>query len=129
LSGYSIFRQRLPGRPDSEGTVSLDSRLSSSLVLPYDNVNQYLSGVALANQAATAASVIAIVLDQNGVQLETTQIPVPALGHTSFFLTERFSQSANRVGIIQFQNPSGGITGVGLRFSPSASFTSVPIIR
>jgi hypothetical protein len=129
LSGYSIFRMRLPGLPDSEGTVPLDSGLSSSLVLPYDNTNRYLTGVALANQSSTAASVTAILLDQNGVQLSSTQITLPSLAHVSFFLMDRFSQSANRLGIIRFQNASGDIIGVGLRFSSSGAFTSVPIIR
>ena len=128
LSGYSIFRLSLPGLPDSEGTVPLDSRLSSSVVMPYDNTNGYRTGLALANQASAPATITAILLDQNGVQLASTQISLPALGHASFFADSQFSQSANQLGIIQFQS-SGGITGVGLRFSPSGSFTSVPIIR
>ena len=52
----------------------------------------------------------------------------PALGHASFFVNDRFSQSSNQLGIIQLQS-SGGVTGVGQRFSPSGSFTSVPIVR
>lgn len=128
LSGYSVFRLRSPGASDSEGTGSLDSRLSSSVVLPYDNTNGYQTGVALANQASTAQTITAILLDQNGVQLASSQINLPSFGHSSFYLNSQFSQSANQLGIIQFQS-SGGVTGVGLRFSPTGTFTSVPIIR
>jgi hypothetical protein len=128
LSGYSVFRLRSPGAPDSEGTGSLDGRLSSSLVLPYDNTNGYQTGVALANQSSTAQTITAILLDQNGVQLTSSPIILPAFAHSSFFVNNRFSQSANQLGIIQFQS-AGGVTGLGLRFSPSGSFTSVPIIR
>jgi hypothetical protein len=128
LSGYSVFRLRSPGVPDSEGTVSLDSMLSSSLVLPYDNTNGYQTGLALGNQSSTAQTVTAIFLDQNGVQVASSQVSLPAFGHSSFFLNSQFPQSASQVGIIQFQS-SGGITGVGLRFNPTGSFTSLPIIR
>jgi len=128
LSGYSIFRLSSPGVPDSEGTVPLDTRQLSTAVLPYDNTNGYRTGLALANQASTAATVTATFLDQNGIQLGTSQISLPAFGHASFFADAQFSQSANQLGVIRFQS-SSGITCVGLRFSPSGSFTSVPIIQ
>ena len=49
-------------------------------------------------------------------------------GHAAFFTGSQFPESGNKLGVIQFQS-SGGLTGVGLRYSPSGSFTSVPIIR
>ncbi len=128
LNGYSIFALSLPGVPDSEGTVPLDGRLSNSLTLPYDNTNSYQTGLALANQSSSAVTVTAILLDSNGIQLASTQINLPASGHSSFYLQQQFSQSANQLGIIKLQS-SGGITGVGLRFNPTGSFTSVPIIQ
>jgi len=128
LSGYSIFRFSLPGFPDSEGTAPLDSRLSSSVVMPYDNTNGRRTGLALANQASTPATITAILFDQNGDQLTSSQIDLPAFGHSSFFAEDRFPQAANQLGIIQLQS-TGNVTGVGLLFSQSGSFTSVPISR
>src|SRR5262249_35205060 len=129
LSGYSIFRMRSPGSGDSEGTVPLDAAISSGSVLPYDNSRGYRTGVALANQGATAANIGVLLLDQNGTQIAASQVTLDAFGHTAFFLDDRFLQSANQLGFIQFQNTSDAIATIGLRFNPSGSFTSVPIIR
>jgi uncharacterized protein (TIGR03118 family) len=128
LSGYLTFALIGPGGSDSEGTVSLDTRLLPSLLLPYDNTSGFQTGVALANQSGTAQTITVTLIDQNGAQLTTSQINLPAFGHSAFFLSSQFAQSANRLGIIQFQS-SGGLTGVGLRFSPTGSFTSIPIIK
>jgi hypothetical protein len=76
--------------------VQLDTRLSASLVLPYDNTNGSQTGVALANQSSTATTITAVLLDQNGNQLASSQIALPALGHTSFFVTNQFSQAVNK---------------------------------
>src|SRR5262249_22772706 len=54
LEGYAVFESTPPAGPSSEGTVPLDTRLSASLVLPYDNTNGLQTGVALANQSSTA---------------------------------------------------------------------------
>src|SRR5436305_2034408 len=83
----------------------------------------------LANQSSTPTTLTAVVLDQSGTQIASSQINLPALGHTSFFITDQFSQVVNRTGLIRFQNPSGNVTGVGLLFYPGGAFTSLPIIQ
>jgi hypothetical protein len=72
---------------------------------------------------------MAVLLDQSGNQIASAPINLPAFGHSSFFVSDQFPQAANRIGIIKFQNPSGNVTGVGLLFSPSGAFTSLPIIQ
>jgi len=129
LEGYAVFSLSPTAGPVSEGTVPLDSRLSSSLVLPYDNTNGSRTGIAIANQSSTPAKLTTVVSDQSGTQIATSQIVLPALGHTSFFVTDQFSQAANRIGVIKFQNPSGNVTGVGVLFNSTGSFTSLPIIQ
>ena len=95
----------------------------------YDDTNGSKTAIALANQSATAATITVVVLDQGGSRLASSQMTLPALGHTSFFITDQFSQAANRIGVIEFQNPSGNVTGLGLRFYPGGAFTSLPIIQ
>jgi hypothetical protein len=56
------------------------------------------------------------------------QISLPGNGHASFALIDRLPSTAGKRGIIQFQNLSGGIAGLGLRFSPSGPFTDVPVV-
>lgn len=128
LTGYSIFDFALPGGPDSEGTVPFDNSISSSVSLPYDNTNGYRTGLALANESQSPVSITATVLDQNGVQLASTQINLSAFAHTSLFVDQLFSVSANTLGVVQFQS-TGAITTIGLRFSPSGVFTSIPTVR
>jgi hypothetical protein len=128
LGGYAIFRFTSPGLPPSEGTVSLDASEQSSLVIPYDNTNGYVTGLAFVNQSSSLAGITLTLFDDNGVQLSTFPGGIAALGHASLFVKEIFPISANRRGIIRLQS-SGVIAAVGLRFSPSGTFTSVPILR
>src|SRR2546425_416789 len=128
LNGYAIFRQRLPGLPDSEATTPLETIASSSMAFFFDNVAGFQTGIAVVNLSASETTVTAVFRDENGLQLGSSQFSIPRSGHSSFFLNSRFPTIANRRGIVEFQNQSG-ITGVGLRFSPSLSFTSVPVIR
>ena len=128
LNGYAIFRQRLPGLPDSEATTPLETIAPSSVAFFFDNVAGFQTGIAVVNLSASETTVTAVFRDENGLQLGSSQFSIPRSGHSSFFLNSRFPTTANRRGIVEFQNQSG-ITGVGLRFSPSLSFTSVPVIR
>jgi hypothetical protein len=128
LTGFLTFGESSSGGPAPEGTVSLDTRLSTSLLLPYDNTNSNQTGLAIANQSSTAQTFTVTVLDQNGTQLSSSPMTLPAFGHSSFFVNSQFTQSANQLGIVQFQG-SGGVTGIGLLFSPAGSFTSIPIIK
>jgi sugar lactone lactonase YvrE len=126
LEGYSVFRFK---PTSSEGTVQFDTRLSSALVLPYDNTNGSHTGVAVANQSSVPTTLTVLLLDQGGSQLASSQMPLPAFGHTSFYITNQFPRAANQIGMIKFQNPSGDVTGTGLLFYPGGSFTSLPIIQ
>jgi hypothetical protein len=82
-------------------------------------------GVALANLSASSANVTATIWDDSGNQLGTQTITIAGSGHTSFVLPTYITLTAGRRGIVQFQS-SGGIAGLGLRFSPFGTFTSVP---
>jgi uncharacterized protein (TIGR03118 family) len=126
LSGYLAMEATSP--LDSQGTMPLDSRLSTSLLMPFDNTNGYQTGFALANQSSSAQVVTVTLLDQNGVQLSSSPVNLPAYGHSSFFLSTQFTKSANQLGLIQLQS-GASVTGVGLRMSPQGSFTSIPIIK
>jgi hypothetical protein len=67
------------------------------------------------------------VFDQSGAHL-TSANDYGGFGPCRFFCEWPVYAVENQLGVIQFQS-SGGLTGAGLRFSPSGSFTSVPIIR
>jgi hypothetical protein len=127
LSGFSIFRLRRSGVPDSEGTSVLDTRTSTSTVLGYDNTSGFQTGLALANEGKASTAALTV-RDETGTILGTLQIPLADFGHSAFMLTDQFPQAANHRGTVEIQNPAY-LTGVSMRFNPTLTFTSLPILR
>jgi virginiamycin B lyase len=138
LGGYAIFRQTPQTGSPSEGTVPLQSQFPSTITLAYDNTAGFVMGVALANLSTSSAVFTATISDDQGNQLDQLEtFTIPGSGHTSFVLPTQFPLTAGKRGIMIFQasgfvSPSGifqaagGIAGLGLRFSPFGTFTSVP---
>jgi hypothetical protein len=125
LAGYAIFRWTPATGSPSEGTVPLQSQFPTTIMLPYDNAAGFVMGVALANLSPTFASVTATIWDDSGNSLGTQFLSIAGNGHTSFVLPNQFPLTAGKRGIVKFQS-AGGLTGLGLRFSPFGTFTSVP---
>jgi hypothetical protein len=82
-------------------------------------------GVALANLSPTFTSVTATIWDDSGNSLGTQFLSIAGSGHTAFVLPNQFPLTAGKRGIVKFQ-ATGGLAGLGLRFSPFGTFTSVP---
>jgi len=127
---FAIFRLRVAGRPDQEGTAMLDSHSQASFSMPFDNTAGYVGGMAICSTTDAPATVTATAWDENGVLIgRQTLDSLPADGHTSFALSDQMPYLAGRRGVLVFQNETGApISALGLRFTPTASFTSVPII-
>jgi hypothetical protein len=125
VGGFAIFRQTAQNGLASEGTVPLATPSPATIILPFDDTNGFVMGVALANLSASAANITATVWDGNGNQVGTQSFSIAANGHTSFVLPTQIPKTAGITGIVQFQS-SGEIAGLGLRFSPFGTFTSVP---
>jgi hypothetical protein len=96
------------------------------LTLVYDNTDGFETGFAVANLGLVSTSMTISVLDQNGVRLGSSQTTLTAWSHKSMFVDQLFPQSANQRGIVQIQGVA--LTGIGLRFNPTGSFTSVPVL-
>jgi hypothetical protein len=127
LGGYAIFRQTPQSGSPSEGTVPLQTQFPSTITLPYDDSTGFAMGVALASLSTASANVTATVWDDSGNQLGTQSLTIAGNGHMSFVLPTQIPLTVGRRGIVQFQS-SGGLAGLGLRFSPFGTFTSVPTI-
>jgi hypothetical protein len=126
LSGYAIFRSTGSDGKISEGTSPLQTDFQSTLTVPFDNLNGNQMGVALMN-LGSAAAITATVYDETGAQLAAaTPIQLAATGHSAFVLSSQASLTANTRGYVVFQNPSGSLSGLGLRFISDGTFTSVP---
>ena len=127
LGGYAIFRSTPQNGPPSEGTVPLQGQFPSTMTLSYDDTAGFVMGVAIANLSTASADITATVWDDSGNQLATQVITIAGSGHTAFVLPTQIPPTAGKRGIVQFQSTApGGIGGLGLRFSPFGTFTSVP---
>lgn len=125
VSGFGIFR--FP-QAHWEAVVPLETRNASSYLLAFDNTGMLSTGVAIANAAAQAANVPVIIRDDKGVQIGTATINLGAQGHTSFMLNQQYPVTANRLGTIEFDRPSGGnISLLGLRANGPA-LTTLPVL-
>jgi hypothetical protein len=123
---FAVFRQTVNGLIP-EGVVPLETRNAGSYLLAFDNTAGYLTGVALANINTQAATIGVVIRDDAGAILQSGTVTVPALGHTSFSLSLNYPIAAQRRGTVEFQTPAGGqISVLGLRFSPTTAFTTIP---
>ena len=128
VSGYAIFRQRGGDGRDSEGTSPLETRAQGGVLVPFDNLTGYSTGVALVNLAAAQASVTAIWRDESGVEIGRDTLSVAGSGHTSFSLPDKYPVLSGRRGVVEFlSSQTAGLAALGLRFNPTLSFTSVPV--
>jgi hypothetical protein len=124
ITGFIVFHRTADGQ---EAVVPLEVRKASAYVLPFDNTGGLVAGVAVANASAQAANIPVVIRDDTGAQIGTGAVGLPANGHTSFVLTDRFSVAANRRGTIEFDTPPGGqISVLGLRFTENG-FTTIPV--
>jgi hypothetical protein len=119
-----IFRQIVSGRPDSEGTVTaLPS--TNHVTVPFDNTNGYATGVAIANTNAFNTLAISLAFQTEGGAVSNGSLTLPPNAHTAFVLTAQFPALAGSRGAIVLSAPTADISIVGLRFSPTLSFTSL----
>jgi hypothetical protein len=124
----AIFTQAVPGRPDSEGTVTgLPS--TNHVTLPFDNTQGYATGVAVANTNATNALLITLTFQTDAGAVSTGSLVLAPYAHTAFVLTSQFPALAGLRGSIVFTAPTPNISIVGLRFSPTNSFTSLSVFQ
>ncbi len=128
IGGFAVFSQAI-GSSIQDGEVPLETRNSDSYVLSFDNTNGSATGVALANIASQAVTTTITVRDDTGAVLLTNSLDLPAMGHTSFNLTDQYPSTAQRRGTVQFTTPSAGqISVLGLNFNVTGAFSTIPAL-
>ena len=121
---YAIFTQRIPGRPDQQGTGEATPAAVRVLV-PFDNTNGAVTSVAITNDSGYDTSISV------GIRtpVSTTQpaaITLPSGGHTSFTFPAQFPNTANQSGTAEFYSSLTSFSILALRFS-SGAFTTAPV--
>ena len=112
-----------------EATVPQESAYENNVVLVYDQKG-YVMGVALMNPSASEIKkVTATVYNEGNQLLRTEQFYMDPLTHQAFGLSDRYPETAGKLGYVKFSTEGmGGIAGIGLRFSPNGTFTSMHFI-
>ena len=126
VTGYGVFRQIVPGRPDQEAVVLFRSAASTFSTLTWDEIG-FTTAVAIVNTSAAATTVNITVYDQAGRLVGTSSVNLQPYAKTENALRSLlgFGGVVGLRGFAQFSVSTGSIAVLGLRFGPSA-FTSIP---
>jgi virginiamycin B lyase len=143
VDGFAIFHYNPSGQ---EAIVPLQSA-GSGIVVPFDNTNGVLTGIAVENGNNQAATFPVVLRDDTGAPIGTGMetIQVGANGHTSFVLSTQFPVTANIRGTIEIVPDSystAAITGdpsnstivllqptiLGIRYTPPGTLTTLPAL-
>jgi hypothetical protein len=117
------------GEGGQEAVVRNEDRDAPAFLLPFDNVANVKTGVALTNVSGQAVTVPVILRDSSGAQLGTGAINLSAYGHTSFMLPDKFPVTSGQFGTAEFDRPgSAPISVMGIRVSPTGAITSIPVL-
>jgi hypothetical protein len=127
VAGYAVFRQRDASGRDMEGTAPVQGNGAARVLVAFDNTAGFRSAFALANMNASTVTVTATVRNESGFQVDRESFALPGLGHAAFVSTDWFGATAGIRGTIEFSTGTGtSLVGLGLRFNPTGSFTSIP---
>ena len=127
VDGFAIFHHVVTGQetvvPLETGGANMNGQ-----EFEFDDTGGRVLGVALANPTAKDEIVGVNITDDNGAGIETDHLTIPANGHLSFVLPQRYPGTANTRGRIQVGVGENGQIGVlGMRFSgPNNALTTIP---
>jgi sugar lactone lactonase YvrE len=129
IGGFAVFSQAI-GNSVQDAEVPLENRNASGYVLPFDNTNGSSSGVALANISPQAVNSAVTIRDDAGAVILSDTIALPAMGHTSFNLADRYASiTAQRRGTLEFRTPATGqISVLGIRCNATGAFSTIPAL-
>ena len=135
IDGFAIFHFN---PSNQEAVVPMETRNAASYILPFDNTNGVLTGVALENVSTSGAMIPVVIRDDTGKPLLNSSLILNGSGHTSFVLSDPktggFAQTANIRGTIEFDTPgfgtpnAGQISVLGIRYTPPGTLTTIPAL-
>lgn len=120
----------IAGRPDFEATIPAWTTIQHEGVLPFDNLNGYVTGVAVLNPSGFSTSTVPVTLyDSNGNVLKTDTITLRAGNKVAFNIPERWPETAGKRGSLHFQGNLTSWSVLGLRFHPGGAFTTINLLE
>jgi hypothetical protein len=129
VTGYGVFRQTVPGRPDQEAVVPFASSTTTSRTLLFDETNGLVTAVAVVNPSAAPVNVVVNATDNNGNFVGSAAIGLGAHNkmESAMDMIPGLGNMFGRRGRAVFAVTTGSVVVLGLRFDFSA-FTSIPAL-
>ncbi len=127
IGGFVIFRYNPNGQ---EAVVPLESRNANSFVVAFDNTAGTATGIAVNSVSLQTTVVPVVVRNDSGTEIATDTITLPPNAHVAFTLvTDKYPQTANIRGTVEFGTPVGGQIGaLGIRIPLAHTFTTLPAL-
>jgi hypothetical protein len=122
----AIFRQNLPGQAQ-EAVVPAVNQFENHFVLPFDNTQQFVTGIALVNPTMNSVVIPVNIRDEQGHIIDSQQFSLGPYCHASFVLPSTWRSTAGIRGTIEFLTSGFGVGALGLRFNGYA-FTSLNVL-
>ena len=123
LANY--YRTGTPTNADSEASVT-GTQSGSNIVLPFDNTQGFLTGLAISNtNSVQSINVTISATSEKGGPPTSTVINLLPHGHTSIVLPNTLAGTAGARGSVRISTGNADLSVVGLRFGPNSSMTSL----
>ena len=126
IGGMAVFRQRITGRPDFEAVVPFSPSNETRFVMPFDNRNDFSTGIAWVNPDLSTPAPVEVTISTNDgrtLRIDNTITLAPA-NKLVFSMPERYPESRGQQGSILVRTTGRSLSGLGLRFNPTGAFTS-----
>ncbi|MEP6715476.1 MAG: choice-of-anchor D domain-containing protein, partial [Terriglobia bacterium] len=127
LVASGVFSFSAAGGPTFEAAVPALAAKSQTLLLPFDNTNGKSTGLALANNGSSAATIAFVYRPESGSAAALGAQTLAASSKTAFVLTDKYPQLQNARGTLTMDAGSPALTALGIRGLPTGAFTSLPV--
>jgi hypothetical protein len=131
VKGYGVFHYTSTEGAESEGSVPMESASPQSFLLPYEGLDRFAAGLAVANLSGRQMGSVSVSgWDENGQQLFGTSFDLAPSGHKSLMLSDLLPAATGKRGLLRFDSSADtGITGLGIRANPAGGFTSTVALK
>ena len=136
VTGYGVFRQSVPGVADQEAVVPLSVATAGFASLVYDETNNLVTAVAIANTSSVTTTVTITAFDSTGTVIGTFPLTMQPFTKTEAILHSYagLGGMVGKQGTVQFalpaqttSTPTGFLSVLGLR-ADGLALTSVPTV-
>ncbi|PWU06654.1 MAG: hypothetical protein C5B51_11845 [Terriglobia bacterium] len=126
VAAYAIFKQRVLGRQDQEGTATA-AAAATRILVPFDNTGGGVTAIAVVNPGASSQTISATFRTVEGAVIQGTLDTMPAQGHMAFGMPQQFPRLIGRSGLAEFYSTTGTFSMLALRFNSTNAFTAAPV--